>query len=370
MKHGDRNRFLIAVVFSLLSHLTAFVLLLPVLAVWESLRALFDKKNEALKVALLLAILLHLALILPLAQGLLMLQESDLGEERITVDLWQHTDDAEPPEKTPEEHLEEYEPEEEIPEGQVVRVPESKDKRPPEKETRFLSERNNRVKEETASTLRIPGASAAAPSPEIKGDDKKGKQRVPGGMRLPEQMGPPPPPELEKHEQGTVDNTKTGPVALEDINLNPSESVMASMLAGTGLDRLDDVVEGDSTAVNTRAWTFASFFNRVKEQVERYWHPDREYQRRDPYANIYGHKDRETVLLVVLRGDGSLKKAYVMDSSGVPFLDDEAREAVEQGAPFPNVPDGLKDKNDGLVKFTFHFLVTIGNQPVFRMRRY
>ena len=47
-----------------------------------------------------------------------------------------------------------------------------------------------------------------------------------------------------------------------------------------------------------------------------------------------------------------------------------AREAVMKAAPFPNVPGGLKDKRDGLVKFTFHFLVEVGERPVFRMRRY
>ncbi len=75
-------------------------------------------------------------------------------------------------------------------------------------------------------------------------------------------------------------------------------------------------------------------------------------------------------MLVVLRGDGSLKKVYVMDPSGAVFLDDEAKEAVEKAAPFPNVPPGLIDKKDGLVKFAFHFLVTVGEQPIFRMRRY
>ena len=364
---GDRRRFGIAILFSILSHVTAFVLLLPILAFSEVFRALFKEKNEGLKVALLIAVLLHLLFILPLAHWVFTAEEAPPAEERISVDLW--SDAEKPKEKTPAEELEEYEPEAEIPDGQVVRVPDSKDHRPPE-DARFLSERNNRVKEETAARLRLPGASRAAPSPEVKGDDKAGKQLRPGGMKLPEMDGPPPPPELAKSDKGTVNDVKTGPAALEDISLSPSESVLASVLSGTGLDKFEDVVDGDATAINTKAWEFSSFFNRVKEQVERYWHPDREYQRRDPYANIYGYKDRETVLLVVLRGNGSLKKAYVMEGSGVPFLDDEAREAVEQAAPFPNVPDGLKDKDDGLVKFTFHFLVTVGEGPILRMRRY
>ena len=368
MTQRERGRFLLATLLSILSHVTAFVLLLPALAGYELFKEIFKEKNETLKVALLLAVLIHLAIVLPVVHAIVSLHEDPVQDDKVLVDLWK---EAEPPEKekTPEEELAEYEPEAEIPDGQVVRVPESKDHRPPE-DARFLSEKNNRVKEERVSAIRIPGVARAAPSPEIKGQ-AKASQQTPGGMRVPELVvGPPPPDNLKKSEKGTVDDTKPGDPALFDVNLSPSREVMASTLAGTGLDRLDDVVEGDNTQVNTKGWEYASFFNRVKQQVERYWHPDREYQRHDPYANIYGYKDRETVLLVVLRGDGSLKKAYVMEQSGVPFLDDEAREAVEQGAPFPNVPEGLKDKDDGLVKFTFYFLVQVGDQPIIRMRRY
>jgi hypothetical protein len=369
MKQSERRRFLLAMIFSVLSHVTAFVLLLPLLAAFELVKGLVRDKNEALKVALLLAILIHLALILPLVQGIITLQKNSETEDRVTVDLWREADQDETPEKTPEEELATYKPKAEIPDGQVIRAPDTPDNRPPD-EARFLSERDNRVEEERASSIRIPGVSKAAPSPEIKGSAESG-QAAPGGMRVEEPVvGPPPPPDLKKTETGTLDDTKPGDPAVADINLSPNQAVMASALAGTGLDHLEGVIEGDNTQVNTKGWEFASFFNRVKQQVERYWHPDKEYQKRDPYATVYGYRDRETVLLVVLRGDGSLKKAYVMEQSGVPFLDDEAREAVEQGAPFPNVPDGLKDQDDGLVKFTFHFLVQVGSQPIIRMRRY
>jgi TonB family protein len=191
-----------------------------------------------------------------------------------------------------------------------------------------------------------------------------------GGLKAEQHGVAPMPSDLAAEEQGETASLKRAPPSLEDINLQPSMQAMASALAGTGLDHLDGVLDGDATALNTMGWKYASFFNRVKRAVERYWHPDREYRRRDPYGNIYGFKDRSTSLLVVLRGDGSLKNIYVMDPCGAPFLDDEAKEAVELAAPFPNVPDGLKDKRDGLVKFTFQFLVEVGESPVFRIRRY
>ena len=48
-----------------------------------------------------------------------------------------------------------------------------------------------------------------------------------------------------------------------------------------------DVDDGDETALNSKKWRFASFFNRVKHQVQEHWHPDEVYRRRDP--NRLGH---------------------------------------------------------------------------------
>ncbi len=364
-----RRRFFLAVAFSLLFHLSAFVVLLPLLAAWRAVKALLNDENEVLKVALLMALLLHVVVVAPLVHFILTMKPEDA--RMVQVDLWDQAAAPEEEEKTPEEQLAEYEPEEEIPDGQVVRAAPSDEKRPPKKRPRFLSEEDSRVEEETVSRIRIPGVSSAAPSPEMSGKGKDAETK-PGGMRIENTMvGPPPPPEMEQSKAGDTPAPEMSvPLAPEDIDLTPSTEAMMSALAGTGLDHLDGVIEGDQTQVNTMGWKFASFFNRVKRQVERHWHPDREYRERDPYGNIYGVKDRSTVLLVVLRGDGTLKHLYVMEPSGAPFLDDEAVEAVRKGAPFHNVPSGLRDRRDGLVKFTFHFLVQVGNRPVFRMRRY
>ena len=356
-----------AALLSLLFHLTAFVFLLPIIVLGPAVRALRDKENGALKVALLLAVLLHLCLIFPLGYWLLQFRDDGERSEPTMVDLW---GEAEEKEKTPEEELESYDPEAEIPDGQVVRAPETGENKRPKKKTKFLSERNQTVEKETAATLRLPGAPETAPSPEVHGErgastrDRKG-----GGPPKLTDIGPPS-PALPESEKGEIKKVEPGDVNLEAVQLAPTESAMRAALAGTGLDHLDGIIQGDGTALNTMEWDYASFFNRVKSRVERHWHPDREYRERDPYGNIYGFKDRTTVLLVVLRADGSLKKAYIMDPSGAPFLDEEARSAVEKAAPFPNVPPGLLDKRDNLVKFTFQFIVQVGSAPVFRMRRY
>lgn len=377
MRVSDRRRFWLAVALAFLAHVTALIALLPLYAAGRAVRALWEEDSEALRVALIFAILLHFVLIVPFIQWVLTLSPSAGDDELLEIDLWSQDDsrlaDLEK-KKTPEEELEDYQPEEEIPQGQVVESPPSPDKRRPEK-SRFLAEQDSTVEKETRSKFRSrdPGQVVAVPGEQREGRDQ---QTMEGGERAQRQeMHTVPVPEhLRKSEQGQQASEesveKQTPRSLKDINLQPSMQAMTSALAGSGLDHLEGIVDGDATALNTKGWRYASFFNRVKREVARQWHPDIEYRKHDPYGNIYGFKDRITVLLVILRSDGSLKQAYVMTPSGAVFLDDEAREAVEQAAPFPNVPDGLIDKRDGLVKFTFHFLVEVGEQPIFRIRRY
>jgi TonB family protein len=317
----------------------------------------------------LLAILFHVCLVIPLGRMLFRYAAPSEGSGGpVFVSLL----DAPPlPEATttPEQELEEYEPEQEIPEGEVVRAPLPADRRPPETEPRFLAPFDSRTEQETRSALRTPGPEIGAPAPRLGGRGADAETK-PGGMRAEEAGVAPLPSELERDRGGTFSTALRAPWSPENLSLEPSREAMAGAIAGTGLDHLEDVVDGDATVINTAAWEHASFFNRVKSKVERFWKPGAEYRRRDPYGNVYGLKDRVTVLLVVLEPDGALRRLYVMDPSGAPFLDDEAYEAVEQAAPFPNVPTGLRSKSDGLVKFTFHFVVEVGEAPIVRMRRY
>ena len=373
MRSKEKRRIAAAFAFSLLAHVTALLVLVPLWALHQMVKVMWSKDGEGMRVAVLLALLLHLAIILPLLYLLMTRLPEDEATGLFDVELWRSDQSANQlvpeKEKTPEEELEEYEPEEELPEGQVVRAPPSEDTRKPDKKPRFVSERDNRVERESKARSRTPGTGQATSSPQRMGTGQD-PQTMPGGRRS-ELMGAPArPSDLETAETGDVSKEEKAPPSLNNINLNPSMNALAAALAGTGLDHLEDVIEGDVTALNTAGWKHAAFFNRVKTKVEQNWHPDLEYRVHDPYGNIYGFKDRITVLLVVLRGDGSLKKAYIMEPSGAAFLDEEARRAVENAAPFPNVPEALKDKEDGLVKFTFHFLVEVGEQPVFRIRRY
>ena len=151
-------------------------------------------------------------------------------------------------------------------------------------------------------------------------------------------------------------------------SLVPSEEEVARAVGSGTQDYLRDVDEGEETALNAKRWKFATFFNRVKEQVQNHWKAGQEYQRRDPTGAIYGAQDRFTLVHVQLRSDGSLAKASVAQTSGVDFLDDTAIEAFKQAQPFPNPPHQLV--RAGLIDFDFGFYVEISGAPRVRFLRY
>ncbi len=131
-------------------------------------------------------------------------------------------------------------------------------------------------------------------------------------------------------------------------------------------DYLKDVDDGDGTALNSRKWKHASFFNRVKRAVAREWHPDLIYVRRDPSGNVYGLKDRVTVLRVHVDAEGKLATSNIVQSSGVDFLDEEAAEAFRRAAPFPNVPKELLE-SDGQMHFNFAFIFELSGRGSFKV---
>jgi TonB family protein len=152
-------------------------------------------------------------------------------------------------------------------------------------------------------------------------------------------------------------------------SLLPSEEEVAHAVGSGTQDYLRDVDEGEETALNAKRWKFATFFNRVKEQVRDHWKPVEEYRRRDPTGAIYGAQDRLTQVHVQLRPDGSLAKVSLAQTCGVDFLDDTAMEAFKQAQPFPNPPRQLVQAS-GFIDFDFGFFLEISGSPRVRFLRY
>ena len=132
---------------------------------------------------------------------------------------------------------------------------------------------------------------------------------------------------------------------------------------------LADLDEGDATSLNSRKWKLAGFFNRMKSQVREEWHPDQPLSKHDPSGNIYGSKDRMTMLKVELFRNGHVKEVSVLKPSGVEFLDDEAMSAFRRAQPFANPPEQLADP-DGIIRFQFGFVVQVSGFTSFRIRKY
>jgi len=139
------------------------------------------------------------------------------------------------------------------------------------------------------------------------------------------------------------------------LSLMPTPAQLARAVGSGTQDALKDVDDGEETALNSKKWKFASFFNRVKKQVQEQWRPDDVYRRRDPNGSIYGRTSRLTIVRVQLKPNGHLVGVDLEQPSGLEFLDDEAMRAFRAAQPFPNPPAQLVE-SDGTIRFQFGFL--------------
>lgn len=282
--------------------------------------------------------------------------------------------------------------------GQVVEIPRPREERRPD-DARYVSEYDSTVAHETkrhgawkddarqgdaegSATLSRkavaaePATRPQPPSP-LAMRSPGGRRLVQGGIegapgqRLPEMAdGSLPQAGGQPGARGGTPRTDGDAMPSPPLGaLMPSEQQLARAIGGGTMDALKDVDDGDETALNSKKWKFASFFNRMKRQVQQHWHPDEAYQRRDPTGNIYGHQDRLTILRVSLKPDGTLAGVNIEKPSGVEFLDDEAITAFKQAQPFPNPPRQLVG-DGGLINFRFGFLLELSSAPRMRMFRY
>lgn len=213
-------------------------------------------------------------------------------------------------------------------------------------------------------TVRKRDRVAASPDPKAPGDvaPRDSSEALQGNSdRLRLQLG---------RGEGDDPAASTGlPRGTSDkLTLFPSESTVDRITGAPFADRVEGVEEGPGTFLNTREWKYASFFNRVKQEVASRWDPAGELRKRDPRGDMYAWKDRLTVLKVILDDGGRLKDCYVEQSSGVDFLDREAISAFEKAQPFPNPPRGILDDRQQVV-FTFGFFLDTSAQPGFRFFR-
>jgi TonB family protein len=142
---------------------------------------------------------------------------------------------------------------------------------------------------------------------------------------------------------------------------DPSRSYRPSLSPYASDDHLAHIDrEGETNLLNTVPYRYAGFFERVKEAVRRQWDPNRPYRLRDPSGELFGHKDRLTVLSVTLDPRGYVLETRVSSKSGLKFLDDEAVRAMTAASPFLNPPEGLVG-SDGTIRFEFGFAFLVAS---------
>jgi TonB family protein len=277
--------------------------------------------------------------------------------------------------------------------GQVVDLPKPVEERRPDK-AKYLSEHDSRVKKETRARaqrfkagkiianrpIRVKPRKAQSPAEARKLAQKlmrvamRTKPNIPQSELPPSDADTKEPQAAMTKEKPAVNTDKPVPqtepqknLSAKDLNLRAED--IAKALGTRVSDALKDVARGKSTLLNSKRWRFASFFNRVKRQVAQEWRPDQAYKRRDPGGNVYGFKDRVTILRVKLTPKGKLSSVHLEKASGLGFLDDVAISAFRTAHPFPNPPQGLVDKDSGLISFRFGFLFEISRQPSFKVFR-
>jgi TonB family protein len=313
-------------------------------------------------------------------------------------------------------------------EGQVVSTGQPQDERPPDKPTKYLSERDSRVLKETRARETSPFFKNALSKAQREGknEEQKPKQQAAapsavqsgqnGGVRP--QRGGLAKAELPKRERvdglhlqkapdGRVPDRdaregvdgageklamidpnrqqqgqpqhgpegipglqrgapgKRGPLTL---TLDRPGEALGRVAGGPMSDDLRGLEEGDETLLNSRSFRFAGFFNRVKETVARIWEPDvlDQSSKRDPSGAIYGWRDRRTLIEYTIDRQGEVKDVKVMVSSGVDYLDRVAVDAFRRAERFPNPPPGLFGP-EGTARFGFGFAVTMSRGFHIRM---
>ncbi len=288
---------------------------------------------------------------------------------------------------------------------QVVYIGETESNKKPEK-YRFLAEHNSSVEKETVSKYARNDYKNPAPRPQIgknslsnfKDNESRGKKPAPGivikenrkdseelnenekekrlALKIPKLLKSDS-VKMEESENGVRKNADFS----EEINgeddqfqfgttlekgkelhkrrlaqLFPEDVFSGKYSGGPFNDWLKDVEESDATFLNAKEYKYASFFNRIKKTVSQYWDPSNVILKYDPYGNIYGNKDRLTIVKVRIDSGGNLKEIDVSQSSGIDFLDKVAVDAFRAAQPFPNPPKGLMDK-EGNITFNFGFYV-------------
>ena len=237
----------------------------------------------------------------------------------------------------------------EEPKGEVIFTPNAKKSKPP-LETDLLSNVDSRAHADKLKSTLKKYSRKKRIAPKKSGETTK-KQATSKPQKQ-EQKKLTPLPELKGKEALKQEETPAPP----EIPASVGSKGLTALLDGIDVDKYassasvapleEDSDDGESISLNTKEVKYASYFARVKHQIERVWtYPIEAAQR-----GIQGNVD----LRFVISKDGALKGVWVKYSSHEEILDIAAIKAVKDAAPFYPFPSTIqRDKLSIIATFVY-----------------
>jgi hypothetical protein len=132
-----------------------------------------------------------------------------------------------------------------------------------------------------------------------------------------------------------------------------SQSDSGQKLRKGSMDLLDrDVAIGADTVLNTDQYIYASFFNRLKQEIGPRWEPKvQQFFRSTLFLSEGVYSTRYAFYL---DDEGNLLSIEPLEASGSGTLDSIAAQAIREVGRFPNPPKALKE--NGRYKIIFGFI--------------
>ncbi len=244
-----------------------------------------------------------------------------------------------PPPDAPEDTPPPTPPPEPLPSGQVVEIAPPETERAPVR-AEYLAEHDAAVKEETRTervkvnpdvlTNRYSEDSKLALEERIDvGATEMSTGATPGSLSTPAPGAGAPSSAVVSPWTRTNKEGLAAPV--------PASTSTQDIAGAPQNDRLAEQ-RGEVLALNTRAFVGAAYINRIKRQVNAHW--TMELDNLSPSTRL-ARPRYETVVAIVLDGQGSLEHIEVTDPSGSPELDACVVKAFQLAGPFPNPPSQL-----------------------------
>lgn len=157
----------------------------------------------------------------------------------------------------------------------------------------------------------------------------------------------------------TEDNFGTGSGAITEY-VQPSSQATGILRNGT-MDILDDsIAYGPTTLLNTREYKYASFYNRLKQELGPRWETKIKniLRLKEDVKKLKGLYKTETVF--TMDKNGKIIKVKVSKSSGYENFDEAAFYSLHEIPTMQNLPKDLQEEN-GNYELNLGFIVQLEN---------